>query len=336
MTRVWGIFMMASLLLADGCPSREPAEFEPADLPLELQQKRRDEGLAIAWIYGGEVEVNSFDGHSRSKAFPIGQKEEHFQVHEYGLNGKFVAGHAGSGKTPIVDLDADSAWTIQDMRPRELVIAPDGNSIALAGRDRSSGFEGVICVTERGKNTIQVAANGTSPSWSADGAKLVYEVEGKLFAYDVMSQHSSLLGNGSDPSWSPDGKWILYRSSGNQYDLMDPSGKSARPAFRGKDPRWSPDGNWIAYRSLEDRAYLAKAAGDSVQLLYAEPALTPASWSPDSQYLMFIVAGGKGCIESKQIRVYRLRDGGSMRLDGGCKGFPYQLYGWIKSKRLAQ
>ncbi len=105
---------------------------------------------------------------------------------------------------------------------------------------------------------------GSSPAWSADGAKLAFHSysggNGNVFVMNAdgtgvtqLTTNSSFDG---DPYWSPDGSRIVFESDrdGNRElyvmnaDGSDQTRITNNPATE-RDPSWSPDGSKIAFAS---------------------------------------------------------------------------------------
>lgn len=150
----------------------------------------------------------------------------------------------------------------------------------------------------------------TFPSWSDDGARLVFtrSVGGGLPYPHVMnadgSGQSSLGPYGSQATWSPDGSRIAYREGrgmGDVIKVVNADGTGLTTLFEGVgvgmyDLDWSPDGTEIAFAYWTTGAtsldlYVVPAAGgEAVPLTAVNTSANEynAAWSPDGTRLAFV------------------------------------------------
>ena len=158
------------------------------------------------------------------------------------------------------------------------------------------------------------------PSWSPDGARLVYSVETgklrKLFVKSLDDSNERQLSHGefddTQPAWSPDGKTILFVRSPEAGSRLDPTdvfadydagdiwsldvetGEERRLIRNASHPAWSPDGSRIAFDgwwSGPDRIWVADRLGHNPQQITTDTSeavdhIHP-SWSPDGSRLVF-------------------------------------------------
>ncbi len=142
-------------------------------------------------------------------------------------------------------------------------------------------------------------------SWSPDGRKLAYKVGRDIFSIDLESRARVNLTNGDgfnkSPSWSPNGAKIVFMStiitapSGGNIFVMnaDGSNRVQLTETTGIDghPQWSPDGSKIAFHSARDGnigIYVMNADGSSPRRLTDdEDADMNPVWSPNGSRIAF-------------------------------------------------
>jgi eukaryotic-like serine/threonine-protein kinase len=168
-----------------------------------------------------------------------------------------------SGRTPI-NLTPDSPD--DDDQP---AFSPDGERIAF----RSSRDGGGIFVMGRtGESVRRITRVGFKPSWSPNGAALVYATQNvelnpqntqgtsELDAVTLASGEQRRLnaGDAAMPSWSPHGDRIAYMKrlgESRQRDIWTISATSGESSALTSDtandwsPVWSPDGRFVYFAS---------------------------------------------------------------------------------------
>jgi Tol biopolymer transport system component len=178
-------------------------------------------------------------------------------------------------------------------------VSPDGTKIAFKGRDKNSQQAGLLLVENEGKTVSIVSSEGSGPSWSPDGAQLCYQNDHEILVLDVRGMKSDGIAHGTDARWSPDGKLISFRTNENSFALMDSRGKLQKTLLTGKD------------------------------------ILTALSWSPDSDYLMYVKTGssihGAACSDASiDIMVLRVSDGTTGSLLEMCNTISPRSFRWLQ------
>jgi TolB protein len=199
-------------------------------------------------------------------------------------------------------------WTLVpsgDFGPKSLEWSPDGSKLAFD----SSGSIYVLAVNgfrvRRLRTGTVDGAFDSSPSWSADGTRLVFATErqkhSSISVINLDGSHRRVLAtNARAPAWSPDGKTIAYGTRCG-IKLVTPGGKDVTPAnppFACRaiglsgDPVWSPDGSKITILgapSFTPGTFVIDADGTHLTLLTHETGRTfspaagraEASWQPE-------------------------------------------------------
>jgi len=114
------------------------------------------------------------------------------------------------------------------------------------------------------------------------------------------------VGYNFQPDWSPDGTkiiWEIADGRGNDYIWKmntDGSGKTKLMTSVGNRPSWSPDGTKIIFRSQRTNyngwfyEYVMNSDGTGQTLLGSEGTECDQDWSPDSQKIVYAMAGYAG------------------------------------------
>jgi len=158
-----------------------------------------------------------------------------------------------------------------------------------------------------GYNMIRLTDSRTlnlSPSWSPDGARIVFSSErGRswgIYIIDIRSKQEKRLtsqrGLNMSPSFSPDGKKIAFTYSRNgNSDIYIMEGNNLKRITNSPaidiSPSWSPDGRYIAF--VSDRAggpqiYIMDSNGENVRRLTFEGSYNVSpSWSPRGDRIAF-------------------------------------------------
>ena len=156
-----------------------------------------------------------------------------------------------------------------------------------------------------------------NPSWSPDGAKLVFESwrDGRGVLYIV---HADGTGerpltrgvvNNTHPHWSPDGTRIVFDSKRDgvwNLHTIRPDGTAEHRLTHSKGdtttefarhPAWSPDGKWIAFDSSRDgngEIYVIRLdGGETRRLTHTAANESHPGWTPDSRVTYSVTVDGE-------------------------------------------
>jgi Lysyl oxidase/WD40-like Beta Propeller Repeat len=138
----------------------------------------------------------------------------------------------------------------------------------------------------------RLLATGTQAAWSPNGAQLaVVAGEGAvLHLVDPDGRNRALIAYGpvSSPDWSPDGRRLVFERFG-WIHRVDADGTDERRLARGRSPAWSPGGRRIAFvsdRAGTDDLWSIRATGGGLERLTSAPGSeTDPAWSPNGRTL---------------------------------------------------
>lgn len=194
-------------------------------------------------------------------------------------------------------------------------ISPDGRRLAfISDRD---GADNLWVIDLEGGTPVELTHERRSdvqmygPSWSPDGAFLVYaSSKGRSNSLDLWvisadGQHDEALTTDSStewmPAWSPDGKTIAFvsnRDTGvDALYLINLDGSGLRKVLDlAYEPSWHPDGKLLAayaIRDTEEGVLLIDPAAPSQARLLLPSGRQPA-FSPDGRYITAVCGGNGG------------------------------------------
>jgi eukaryotic-like serine/threonine-protein kinase len=188
-------------------------------------------------------------------------------------------------------------------------LSPDGNQVAVTGRDSQAGIW--IVDLARGAST-RLTQDGAWPMWSPDGRTLVFtsnrsEDTGDLYVRPVsglgderLLLHTAELKVVSD--WSRDGNYIVFTSTNPRRKLdlwFLPMTGDRKPVaylqtgFSQIQAQVSPDGRWLAYASDESgrwEVYLQSFPVPGTKRVVSVGGGGEPKWSPDGRELFYVRA----------------------------------------------
>ncbi len=228
---------------------------------------------------------------------PDGQKLA-FISRESCLHIKTIQGTWSIGSAGHITIDSFPAWSY------------DSSRLAFVRTEQSgSGVQNAIfTVTSFGTNETNLTgwsskSTFASPSWSPDGAQLVFEkrTNGKreLIIKNMRTGQTRAITMLSDDvdshvSWSPNGKKLLYSDSRNEIYTIWPDGSHRTAISDGESYQaaWSPDGTQIAFiENPEDDTISVSGPDGSISYIHiakgAYRTISFPDWSPDGRRLLF-------------------------------------------------
>jgi Tol biopolymer transport system component len=231
---------------------------------------------------------------------------------------------AGPEKRSLSQPSTNCLWSLVP------AFSPDGRSLAV-GCHVSFGVTDLFVVPVSGgagRRVAQVHGGFAGMSWTADGASLVYALDGDLWQAALAGGAPEKLLAGADaamPVISRDGHRLAYGRSGVfnmniwQLTLEAPTrarGAPERLASSSRvqlNPAFSPDGRRLAFesnRSGTTEIWVSDADGSNASALtaFGGPLTGSPQWSPDGRFIAF-----DSRVEGRS-NIYMVRaDGGQLR-----------------------
>ncbi len=229
---------------------------------------------------------------------------------------------ARSATSQIVSIDLTTGARVEHTSGAGLKLLPQFLAGDKIGYLAKAGASAGLAYIGGGPN---VKGNMRSPSWSADGSKVVYEKVNfrarpqnqLLYSWDENYEYRY---TDVFPNFAKDGKLVLTdKDTDSSISIMDADGSNRKkvfPAVGGAafSPSWSPDGQWIAFGFggyLQQR----KANGAKVMMIRRDgsgakdlteglPNAGFPSWSPDGKRIVYRVWGDK----DSGLRILNLED----------------------------
>jgi tetratricopeptide (TPR) repeat protein len=153
-------------------------------------------------------------------------------------------------------------------------------------------------VIENG-NSIAIAPAGAEfPTFSPDGARVIYSLQGQLYLVNADGSGSPIeLGAGSTPTWGPGGLLAYSGCDGGGCGILIRNPDSADPPRRltgspnDIPTSWSPDGFNISYYSNVSGSYdlfFVNTAGGVQQVTSNAGNNVGGAWGPDGAHVAFL------------------------------------------------
>lgn len=204
----------------------------------------------------------------------------------------YVMNPDGTSQQRLTDTgcNADPAWSPDGTKilfVRATAAAPPQKGVGALGTESGfgcpHGLVGDIWVMNAdGSGQTQLTDTGldSDPSWSPDGAKVVFRRDGSCPVVEVTT-----AGADTDPFGESD--IYVMNADGTSPDNLNPDDE----CFFDKEPVWAPDGTRIAFSSSRDGAshiFLMNPDGSTLDNVSGDNRSDEGpDWSPDSARLTF-------------------------------------------------
>lgn len=153
-------------------------------------------------------------------------------------------------------------------------------------------------VIENGNSVAVAPAGAEFPTFSPDGARVIYSLAGQLYMVNASGSGSPIeLGTGSAPTWGPGGVLAYSGCDGGGCGIMIRNPDNADPPKRltgspnDIPTSWSPDGFNISYYSNVGGNYdlfFVNTAGGVQQVTSNAGNNVGGGWGPDGAHVAFL------------------------------------------------
>lgn len=251
-----------------------------------------------------------------------------FDIAEDGTLVYIRSKNGGLSTIQRIDAAGNSRMLVSEPKRRFFPrLSPDNRTLVYAQAD-GAATELWTCDMQSGRLTRLSTGPGgaTSPAWTRDGKRILYQQDGKRLAVinaDGSGSPQALLEMpGMFWSLSPDSKTLAFQyiAPGHHHDLWTaplevaddgisvgkPTNVYGTPATE-TEPVFSPDGNWMSYASSQSgsgQLYVRPTSGAGQPVVISTSTGRLAQWSSDRRTLFY---------ETMDLRIMRVR----YRVEGG-------------------
>ena len=217
-------------------------------------------------------------------------------VYDESLSGAWAVSSDGTDLRRVLDITLSEVdW---DPSGGVLAFSSGGSLYTLAGSDSelSAGSPSLLATDE----------NAFAPSWSPDGARLLFSVhtgsESGIYMVPATGGGSHRVGNPGwrHPDWSPDGARMVFidqESTTLSVAVADTSGNNYRALWTNAGShlgyaRWSPDGTTIAFTGRRNDSesielWVVNVNGQNAHPITSGGVLDAFAWSPSGAEIVY-------------------------------------------------
>jgi len=201
---------------------------------------------------------------------------DHSWVLSLSPNGRFLL-----YENLVIPLNEEEPFNLVDMDAWRGIWSPDGKKVAFYTSEGPIWIVPVSPETGRAigppKKILDIKFGWQrSVSWSPDSEKIVFfgtegEYQGNIWTVSIKNGALTQITDDPvfemNPIWSPDGKTIAYNKSRSEIWAVSPDGENPRKIIdvrRGSPVSWSPDSNWLLFLAPEMKYRLYRFADGRV------------------------------------------------------------------------